>query len=223
MKTKNISIAFFLVLIFTGTLKINGQQIDKNSKKISCGEWLIETPWKVGFGGSIIKDNNANFTSSIPLLEYTYYPARFSAEKDLKLQGLSMQLVFASTSLKPHGFGAIDVNFKYELLAVDKWLDSYALLGSGLTYRDNDHLTSTTLYDNNFQPTFNTALGANLWLTKVMAVNFEGQAKFAKDPYLQANIGLVFKINPVKEVPILKPKSQQAKDALQHIRGIINK
>ena len=56
-----------------------------------------------------------------------------------------------------------------------------------------------------------------------MAINFEGQAKFATDPYLQANLGLVFEINPIIEKIILRPKSQEAKDALQHLRGIINK
>ena len=56
-----------------------------------------------------------------------------------------------------------------------------------------------------------------------MAINIEGQAKFATDPYLQANVGLVFKINPILEKILLKPKSQEAKDALQHLRGIINK
>ena len=73
------------------------------------------------------------------------------------------------------------------------------------------------------QPSLNTALGVNLWITQVMAINLEGQAKFATDPYLQANIGLVFKINPILKKVKIKPKSQEAKDALQHLRGIINK
>jgi len=49
-------------------------------------------------------------------------------------------------------------------------------------------------------------------------------AKFTKDKYLQASIGLVFKIGSCKTPDCtVAPKSKEAEDALQHLRGIINK
>ena len=228
MKKNNFKSFLLLVFLFVGILTMNAQQSDINKKR-SFGEFLMETPWRVGFGGSIIKDNNGSFESDIEFFNYTYYPARFYAEKDLRLEALSMQLVFESTSFKPHGFGTADINFKYNissLLGKSKSFDAYGLLGCGVTYRDNKEtydVTQTTIYDDDIQPSLNAALGANLWLTNLMGINFEGQAKFATDPYLQANIGLVFKINPILKKAKIKPKSQEAKDALQHLRGIINK
>lgn len=227
MKIKHLKQISLFTLILAVALTTNAQQSDINSKQGSFGDWLMETPWRVGFGGSIIKDNTGNFkSSSLDFFNYTYYPASFYAEKDLQLDKLSMQLVFMSTSFKPHGFGSADVNFKYNissLLGDFEAFDLYGLLGCGVNYRDNNYLSNTTQYDDEYQPSLNTAIGTNIWLTKVMAVNFEGQAKFSTDPYMQANIGLVFKINPILEKIVLKPKSQEAKDALQHLRGIINK
>ena len=226
MKTLDLKSFSLLILCFVVTLSVNAQQQTSNQKKASLGDWLMDTPWRVGFGGSVIKDNNGNFDSSIKFFNYTYYPASFSAEKDLAIDRLSMQLVFTSTSFKPHSFGSADINFKYnfsDLFGNYESYDMYALLGCGVNYRDNNHLSNTTIYDDEYQPSLNTAFGVNLWLTKVMAINFEGQAKFATDPYLQANLGLVFEINPIIEKILLRPKNQEAKDALQHLRGIINK
>ena len=75
----------------------------------------------------------------------------------------------------------------FSLLGKFKRFDAYGLLGCGVTYRDNKHIydvTETTIYDDDITPSLNAALGANLWLTKLMGINFEGQAKFATDPYL---------------------------------------
>jgi hypothetical protein len=227
MKNNNLKQICIIIAFFAVNFNVSGQQINKTFEQRSFGKWLVETPWEVSFGGSIVSDNTDVYNSPSEFFNYTYYPARFSAEKALKMSELSMQLVFSSTSIKPHGYAELGVNFKYDfsfLFGEAKSFDSYALIGAGLTYRDNDYdKWAATSYDHNFQPTFSTALGANIWLTKVMAINLEGQAKFAEDQYLQANIGLVFKINPVKKAPILKPKSKEAKNALLHLRGIINK
>ena len=56
-----------------------------------------------------------------------------------------------------------------------------------------------------------------------MALNLQGQARFTKNPYLVANIGLVFKLNAAAPECEITPKTVEAEDALQHLRGIINK
>ena len=117
MKTLDLKSFSLLILCFVVTLSVNAQQLNSNQKKASLGDWLMDTPWRVGFGGSIIKDNTSNFDSDITFFNYTYYPASFFAEKDLNLDRLSMQLVFASTSFKPHGFGSADINFKYKKIS----------------------------------------------------------------------------------------------------------
>jgi hypothetical protein len=227
MKNNNLRKVYILIASFVAVTSVFAQQEDKAYEHRSFGKWLVETPWEVGFGGSVISDNTSVYNSSQAFFNNTYFPARFSAEKSLKMSDLSMQLVIASTSFKPHGFAEVDINFKYDfsfLFGESKSFESYALIGAGLTYRDNGYdKFAKTYYDDNFQPSFNTAFGTNFWITKSMAINLEGQAKFAKDQYLQANIGLVFKINPIKSIPILRPKSKEAKHALQHLRGIINK
>ena len=226
MKTSYISIFILVLFVFAVNSKSSAQQTNDNLKPRSFSEWLKETAWVVGFGGAIVKDNNQNINSSNPLLEFTNYPAQFTADKNLRLNGLSIQLALASTSFRPHTFAELDLNFKYDLnnlIGKTKWFDPYASLGFGLTYRDNMDIAVLRYHDDDLQSTFSTSFGANFWLTKVMGINLQGQAKFAKDPYLAANIGLVFKIRPAVKKLILKPKSQEAKDALQHLRGIINK
>ena len=223
MKRKNVTIALAALLMFTGASNLNAQETESTEKndKRSFGKWLTETPWTVGFGGSIIHDGG-NLIKKVT--EYAFYPASFTADKNLSIKGWSAQFAFSSTSLRPHGFLCGDINFKYDfnnLIGDTKWFDPYSTLGVGVTYRDQT--ASNPSYEKNTRPTFNAGLGANLWLNKIMAINLQGQAKFTKDPYLQANIGLVFKLNSAAPECEMMPKTPETKDALDHLRGIINK
>ena len=223
MKRKNGTLAIAAFLLFAGTSKLNAQEMDstETTGKRSFGKWLTETPWTVGFGGSIIHDGGPYIKN---IMGYAFYPATFTADKDLSLKGWSTQFAFTSTSIRPHSFLAVDLNFKYDfnnLIGDTKWFDPYSILGVGVSYRDKTAYQSS--YEKNTRPTFNAGLGANLWLTKIMALNLQGQAKFTKDPFLQANIGLVFKLNAAAPECEITPKTVEAEDALQHLRGIINK
>jgi len=223
MKRKNVTIALAAFLMFTGASKLNAQETDvtESKEKRSFKSWLTDTPWTVGFGGSIIQDGGELIKK---VTEYTFYPATFTADKDLSIKGWSAQFAFSSTSLRPHGFLAGDINFKYDfnnLIGDTKWFDPYSILGVGVTYRDQTAFNP--LYEKNTRPTFNAGLGANLWLNNILAINLQGQAKFTKDNYLQANIGLVFKLNGSPAECETMPKTPETEDALNHLRGIINK
>jgi len=223
MKRKNVTLAIAAFLLFAGTSKMNAQEMDstETTGKRSFGKWLTETPWTVGFGGAIVHDGGDYIKN---ITNYTFYPATFTADKNLSIKGWSAQFSFSSTSLQPHSFLSVDFGFKYDfnnLIGDTKWFDPYSILGIGVTYRD---LTlNHPKYEVNTRPTFNAGLGANLWLTKIMALNLQGQAKFTKNPYLVANIGLVFKLNAAAPECEITPKTVEAEDALQHLRGIINK
>ena len=223
MKRKNLTIALSAFLMFTGASKLNAQETEstESKEKRSFKSWLTETPWTVGFGGSIIQDGGHLIKK---VNEYTFYPATFTADKDLSIKGWSAQFAFSSTSLRPHGFLSGDINFKYDfnnLIGDTKWFDPYSTLGVGVTYRDQTAFN--TSYEKNTRPTFNAGLGANFWLNNILAINLQGQAKFTKDNYLQANIGLVFKLNGSPAECETMPKTPETEDALNHLRGIINK
>jgi len=71
---------------------------------------------------------------------------------------------------------------------------------------------------------FNAGLGANFWLYPNFGLNAQGLAKLGSDSYLQASLGLVFKLGNCQAPKCeATPKTQEAQDALQHLRGIINK
>jgi len=223
MKRKNVTLAIAAFLMFAGTSKLNAQEAETTttSEKRSFGKWLTETPWTVGFGGNIIQDGGQRIKK---INAYAFYPANFTADKDLSKKGWSSQFSFASTSLRPHSFLAVDINFKYDfnnLIGDTKWFDPYSVLGLGVSYRDNTVYTKT--YKKNTAPTFNAGLGANIWLTPIMAINLQGIAKLSKDNMLVATIGLVFKLNAAAPECEVTPKTVEAEDALQHLRGIINK
>lgn len=225
MRKKNVTIALTAFLMFAGVSSVTAQETTPTEKK-PFGVWLTKTPWIVGFGGEIIDDNNSSkiFRS---LTKYTYYPAKFTAEKVLK-KGWSAQFAFASTSLNPHNYLGIDLNGKYDfnnLIGDTKWFDPFAVLGLGYTYRDltplasNDDPKSSSNLVN-----FNAGLGANLWIFPNVAITGQGLAKFTKNNYLQASLGLSFRIGncPTNKCEAT-PKTKEAEDALQHLRGIINK
>ena len=219
MKKKNVTVA---LLAFLMLVNVSNAQDTTSNPKLSFGKWLTKTPWQVSFGGNIIDDGSLGETFKA-LNKYAYYPAQFTADKVLK-KGWSAQFAFSSTSLNPHNFLAVDLNGKYDfnnLIGDTKWFDPYGVLGLGYTFRDKKPLTKGGGLN---VVNFNAGLGANFWLFPNMGITAQGLAKFAKDNYLQASLGLVFKIGnceaPKCEVT---PKTQEAQDALQHLRGIINK
>lgn len=225
MRKKNVTIALTAFLMFAGVSSITAQEATPTEKK-PFGVWLTKTPWIVSFGADMIDDNN-NSKIFRSLKEYSYYPAKFTAEKVLK-KGWSAQFAFASTSLNPHNYLGIDLNGKYDfnnLIGDTKWFDPFGVLGLGYTYRD---LTPMTKNDNPSSSlnsiNFNAGLGANFWLFPNMGITAQGLAKFSKNNYLQASLGLVFKIGNCQAPKCeATPKTKEAEDALQHLRGIINK
>jgi hypothetical protein len=219
MKKKNVTIAILAFLMFVGVSKLNAQETAPTEKR-SIGTWLTKTPWIVNFSADIINDNLKG--GLFPgVKEFDFYPAKFTCEKILK-KGWSGQLAFASTGLQPHTFFSTDLNFKYDfnnLIGDTKWFDPFSILGLGYTYRQPFYAVKTSN-----QVNLNVGLGANFWLFPNMGITTQGLAKFGSDKYLNASLGLVFKIGnceaPKCEVA---PKTQEAQDALQHLRGIINK
>ncbi len=225
MKKKNVTLALSAFLMFACALNLNAQDTTANSKQ-SFGTWLTKTPWIVGFGGEIINDKVRKEGVFRSPLKYEYYAAKLTAEKQL-IKGWSAQFAFMSMTLNPHNYLAVDLNAKYDfnnLIGETKWFDPYGVLGLGYTFRDNSPFGKVIYFEKQNTLNFNTGLGANFWLFPNMAINAQGLAKFSSDSYLQASLGLVFKIGnceaPKCEVT---PKTQEAQDALQHLRGIINK
>lgn len=221
MKKKNVTIALVAFLMFGGTAKLSAQDSTSTEKK-SFSTWLTKTPWIVGFGGDIVLDNpNGGYIRKIAA--YDYYPAKFTAEKVMK-KGWSAQFSFASTSLRPHSFLSIDLNAKYDfnnLIGETKWFDPYGVLGLGYSYSDAKPLVVGGAFHS---ANLNIGAGANFWLFPNMGLNAQGLAKFGPNTYLQASLGLVFKIgNSIAPKCEATPKTQEAQDALQHLRGIINK
>lgn len=226
MKKKNVTIALLAFLLFTGVSNLFAQDPTTPTAKKPFGEWLTKTPWIVGFGVDIVDDNGTPGSIFHDLKTYEYYPAKFTAEKVL-VKGFSAQFAFASTSVNPHNYLMMDFSGKYSFLykkTEKKILDPYAIAGLGYTYRDRSPLSSNTSEESNNSVTFNLGLGTNVWLYPNMGLNFQGLAKFTKDKYLQASVGLVFRIGGTKapECTVI-PKTKEAEDALQHLRGIINK
>lgn len=223
MKKKNVTIALIAFLLFTGVTNLFAQTTTPTEKK-PFGEWLTKTPWIVSFGADIVDDNNDPGSIFHNLKTYQYYPAKFTAEKVL-VKGWSAQFAFGSTSLNRHNFLMVDANAKYSFLykKASKF-DPFAIIGLGYTYRDHSVLGVNSSEDKNNSFTFHTGLGANLWLYPNMGLTAQGLAKFTKDKFLQASIGMVFRIGGTKAPECtVTPKTKEAEDALQHLRGIINK
>lgn len=225
MKTKHVTLAIIAFLMIVNVSK--AQDTTSNQNK-SFKNWLIKTPWIINFGADIISDNQAKLINSP--LKYTFYPAKFAAEKSLK-KGWSFQFDFASTSLNPHNYACFDLNLKYDfnnLIGETKWFDPYGVLGLGYTYRDHKKGSVQALAAPKDKSSniinFNAGLGANIWLYPNMGLNVQGLAKIGNDSYLQASLGLLFKIGNCQAPKCeTSPKTQEAQDALEHLRGIINK
>jgi len=215
---KNVTIALTALLMFTAS---SNAQTPAESTKVPFGTWLTKTPWIVNFSADIINDNLKGGGLFPGVKQFEFYPAKFTCEKVMK-KGWSGQLAFASTGLQPHQYFGTDLNFKYDfnnLIGDTKWFDPFSVLGLGYTYRQ----PFTTNVTSN-QVNANVGLGANFWLFPNMGLTTQGLAKFGKDKYLQASIGLAFKIggSTPKKCEVA-PKTKEAEDALQHLRGIINK
>ena len=222
-----VTIALSAFLMIVNVSKTNAQDTTSTKNK-SFKTWLIKTPWILNYGADIISDNQAKVINNP--LKYTCYPAKFAAEKTLK-KGWSLQFDFASTSLNPHNYACFDLNAKYDLnnvIGETKWFDPYGILGLGYTYRDHKKGSVQAYASPNDkasnQVNFNAGLGANFWLFPNMGLNVQGLAKLGSDSYIQASLGLVFKIGNCQAPKCeTTPKTQEAQDALQHLRGIINK
>jgi hypothetical protein len=228
MKRKNVTLAIAAFLMFAGASNLKAQEMDstQSTEKRSFVNWLTETPWQVGMGMSLIDDNDDTKTIG-ELKSLAWSPFKFTIEKAL-VKGWNLQLAFSSTSYNPHNFLAIDLNGKYDfnnLIGDTKWFDPYGLVGLDYSYRDYT-LTTENLIKNVSSTNkigINAGLGANFWLYPNAGIQAQAVAKLGGNNYMSASLGLVFKIGDCP-IPTCEatPKTPEAEDALQHLRGIIN-
>jgi len=226
---KNVTIALTAFLMFAGTTSIFAQDTTAAApkEKKSLATWLTKTPWQVGIGMNLIDDND-NTKSFGSLRDITWSPFKFTLEKAL-VKGWDLQLAFSSTSYNPHNFLAIDVNGKYDLnnlIGETKWFDPYALVGLDYSYRDYTELKVNEVkgVSSTNKIGFNAGLGANFWLFPNVGIQTQAVAKLGGNNYMAVSLGLVFKIGASTPAKCeVAPKTKEAEDALQHLRGIINK
>ena len=226
---KNVTIALTAFLMFAGTTSIFAQDTTATApkEKKSLATWLTKTPWQVGIGMNLIDDND-NTKSFGSLRDKTWSPFKFTLEKAL-VKGWDLQLAFSSTSYNPHNFLAIDVNGKYDLnnlIGETKWFDPYALVGLDYSYRDYTELKVNAVkgVSSTNKIGFNAGLGANFWLFPNVGIQTQAVAKLGGNNYMAVSLGLVFKIGAATPAKCeVAPKTKEAEDALQHLRGIINK
>ena len=176
--------------------------------------WMGETKpykWMFGIGWNAVDDDGRPFCQPFDVNQswnYQYYPTRLTVDRYLK-RGLSVEfagaynnytagkLVNNSTNLNGL-FLSFDLNCKYSfynLLRTD-WLDPYASLGVGGTYRD--------AYPTTFQPTLNAALGVNFFFYRGFGLQLQTSGKFGINAdfytttanYLQHSVGFVYKMTP---------------------------
>jgi hypothetical protein len=226
---KNVTIALTAFLMLVGKTSVFAQDASLTvpKEKKSVGTWLTKTPWQVGIGMNLIDDNEKTNTIG-PIKDLAWSPFKFTLEKAL-VKGWNLQLAFSSTSYNPHNFLAIDVNGKYDLnnlIGDTKWFDPYGLVGLDYSYRDYTQWTENVI--KNVSSTnkigFNAGLGANFWLFPNVGIQTQAVAKLGGNNYMAVALGLVFKIGGTTPAKcIVAPKTKEAEDALQHLRGIINK
>ena len=73
-------------------------------------------------------------------------------------------------------------------------------------------------------PGLNLGLGANYWIFTNVGIQAQAVANIGKDKYMGGALGLIFKIGSTAPAKCeVAPKTKEAEDALQHLRGIINK
>ncbi len=203
-----------------------------------------------------------------------YYPTRFAVEKRLFLfsnknflKGFSLQAAISRHGLQPINFGAIDGNVKYHFnvlmgeAKMKKWFDPYLATGAGVSEFFYDQIKSPKnvaaptakgyqkavehRYSRDRFLTLNTGVGCDFWITKVVGINLQADAKWhwlersLRDKrgegtnYTQYTVGLVFKIGGCKKVGeendgTKKPasnykRSKEEEDAIIHLREHLNK
>jgi hypothetical protein len=187
----------------------------------------------------------------------------FSSKNYLK--GFGLQGVLSIQGIQPINFGAADLNLKYHFKAlmgeakITKWFDPYLLAGVGVSDFLYDTLATVhasnggkLVYNHKYlYPvaqkftadrfiTLNAGVGCNFWITEVVAINLQAEAKFGQfieklggSNYTQYSAGLVFKIGKCNKadtkVEEVKPpasnykRSKEEEDALIHLREHLNK
>ena len=223
---KNVTIALTAFLMFAGTTGIFAQDAAATTpkEKKSLATWLTKTPWQIGIGMNIIDDNQDPKTFAA-IRDAKWSPYKFTMDKAL-VKGFGVQLAFSSTSYNPHNFLAVDLNFKYNFIKQPKRFEGFALAGLGYTYRDYTVNTKNTVkkIDSQNTPGLNLGLGANYWIFTNVGIQVQAVANISKDKYMGGALGLIFKIGSTTPVKCeVAPKTKEAEDALQHLRGIINK
>ena len=107
-----------------------------------------------------------------------------------------------------------------------KKFEPYALLGLGYAYRDYTENSKNVIkkVDSQNTPGLNLGAGANLWIFPSVGLQAQAVANLGSDKYMGGALGLIFKIGSTAPAKCeVAPKTKEAEDALQHLRGIINK
>jgi hypothetical protein len=219
---KNVTLAFTALLMVTANLK--AQAPAATTTKLPFGQWLTKTPWTIGMGMNIIDDNQDAKTFE-SIRDSKWSPYKFTLDKAL-VKNFGVQLAFSSTSFLPHNFLAVDLNFKYNFIKGVKKFEPYALLGLGYAYRDYTEDTKNVVkkVDSKNTPGLNLGAGANLWIFPSVGLQGQAVANFGNDNFMGFALGMVFKIGTAAPKKCeVAPKTKEAEDALQHLRGIINK
>ena len=223
---KNVTIALTAFLMFAGTTSIFAQDTTATTpkEKKSLATWLTKTPWQVGIGMNII-DDNQDPKAFEAIRDSKWSPYKFTLDKAL-VKNFGVQLAFSSTSFRPHNFLAVDLNFKYNFRKGVNIFEPYALLGLGYAYRDYTENSKNVIkkVDSQNTPGLNLGAGANLWIFPSVGLQAQAVANLGSDKFMGFALGMVFKIGTAAPKKCeVAPKTKEAEDALQHLRGIINK
>ncbi len=178
--------------------------------------------WMIGIGGNVVDDDGSPFKklfNVLPRWNVRPYPTRLTVERSLS-HTFSVEGAFNFNTYKPNKiinnevgragiFLSLDLNFKNDfnkLFNSEGWFNPYIIYGLGGTFR--------TVRSLPIGANANIGFGFNIWLSRVIGINFQSVAKFAASRrfprssanYLQHSAGLVFKIQKGGKNPFIKPR-----------------
>ncbi len=176
--------------------------------------------WIIGVGGNVVDDDGNPFKklfNVLPRWNVRPYPTRLTVERAMD-KSFSIEGAFNFNTYKPSKiinnevgragiFLSLDCNLKNDfnrMLNTEGWFNPYIIYGVGATYR-----TVRTLP---IGGNLNIGFGFNIWLSRVVGINFQSIAKFgvstrfprSSSNYLQHSTGIVIKLQKGGKNPFIK-------------------
>ncbi|MDP3145190.1 MAG: hypothetical protein Q8T03_07905 [Bacteroidota bacterium] len=176
--------------------------------------------WMFGIGGNVVDDDGSPFKylfNAGPRWNLRPYPTRLTVEKSLK-HTFSIEGVFNFNLYKGNKiingdlgksgiFLSGDLNLKNDFNRMaknDGWINPYVVYGLGTTFR--------TVRSRPIGGNLNIGFGLNIWLSKMIGINFQSIAKFgvsrifpkSSSNYLQHSTGVVIKLQEGGKSSFLK-------------------